>query len=694
MASTGERKPYVTHYLEDDAVYSDAGKGERFADILARRISRRGALKAGAAGAAAATSLTGPRLRALGQDEPSFDPASLGFEPIALDAGDAVVVPPGYRAQPLLRWGDPITADAPDFALDGQTADAQARQFGYNCDWVAFLPLPDHTAASSDRGLLVVNHEYTNPELMFPGYLTPNPDYTAPASDDAPPDVPEFLTNPTQETVDIELEAHGLSVVEVRRGDDGAWAIVRDSEYNRRLTATTPMEISGPAAGADLMKTGEDESGTRVIGTLNNCAGGTTPWGTAVSGEENFQQYFANLGQLAEDDPVFASHDRFGIGPESSERRWEAFYPRFDVTQEPNEPFRFGWAVEFDPYDPTSTPKKRTALGRNKHEGHTSIVAPSGPVAIYSGDDSRFEYAYKFVTAGSFDPDNREANLDLLDEGTLYVARFNDDGTGEWLPLVQGEGELTEANGFASQADVLINTRFAADAVGATKMDRPEDFEANFVSGKVYLVCTNNSRRLLEDPDGADLAVNAANPRPENVHGHIIEITEDGNDHAATRFTWDPFILAGDPAQGSTYYAGFDTELVSPISAPDNITFDNAGNLWISTDGNALGANDGLFAAPTEGDERGWVRQFFSAVPGGEVSGPVFNPDNSALFLSVQHPGEGGSIDDPLSLWPDGEDGPGVPRPSVVVVTSETDPTAPIGAAPAVPASPVASPEA
>jgi secreted PhoX family phosphatase len=685
MATAGWRdasvKP-IEYEGDKSKVYSGAGRGETFEQVLARRLSRRGLVKSAAA--VAAVAVTGPRLVPVGVAaqtaspgaSPAASPAAspvgtpaattvgaLGFEPITLTTGETPVVATGHRVRAFLRWGDPLVAGLPEFDPTNQSAAEQAQRFGYNCDWIAFMPLPPGSD-STDHGLLVVNHEYTNPELMFPGYQTANPDYQPPAADDAPPDVPEFLTNPTQEIVDVELEAHGLSVVEVRRNDAGEWETVLDSRYNRRITGTTPMEITGPAAGADLMRTSEDDSGARVVGTLNNCAGGVTPWGTIVSGEENFQQYFANLAQLGEDHPAYASHARFGIPEESSERRWEEFYGRFDLTQEPNEPFRFGWGVEFDPYDPTSTPKKRTTMGRNKHEGHTSAVAPDGRVAIYTGDDERFEYAYKFVTANPYDPDDRAANTDLLDEGVLYVAKFNDDGSGDWLPLVHGEGGLTEANGFASQADVLVNTRFAADALGATKMDRPEDFETNPVTGKVYLVCTNNNQRTLEQTD-------EANPRTENVHGHIIEITEDANDHAGTTFTWQMFLLAGDPAQGSTWFAGFDTEAVSPISSPDNIAFDVDGNLWISTDGlaNNLEGNDGLFVAPTEGENRGQVQQFFSAVVGAEVSGPVFNPDNSALFASVQHPAEGSSYQEPATRWPDGGGMP--PRPSVVLIQTD-----------------------
>lgn len=436
-----------------------------------------------------------------------------------------------------------------------------------------------------------------------------------------------------------------------------------------RITATTPLEITGPAASIALLQSAEDPTGMRVIGTLSNCAGGTTPWGTALTGEESFQQYSRNISALAEDDPARIAHQRYGLGEEEElDRRWEEFYPRFDLAQEPNESFRFRWVVEIDPDDPTSTPKKRAALGRNKPEGATSAIAPGGQVAFYSGDDERFEYAYKFVTAGTFNPDDRAANLDLLDEGILYVARFNDDGTDEWMPLVYGEGPLTEANGFASQGEVLAMTRLAADLLGATKMDRPEDFETNPLTGKVYLACTNNSRRTIDQID-------LANPRPNKFAGHLIEITETDNDHAATRFDWEISIFAGNPEESGAWYGGH--EGVSPFAAPDNITFDRLGNIWIATDGlpDNLPGNDGLFVAATEGEERGLSRQFFSTVPGAECSGSTFTPDNSALFVSVQHPGEEGSLEEPRSLWPDGEV---APRPSVVLITNQ-DPVAPVG---------------
>jgi len=686
-----------------ETVLSTAGRGETMQDVLARRWSRRGMVKSGLATGMVLT-LGAPAILSSSQDATpgtagtpvapaaaSLEAAAinaLGFQSIVLDEGDALVVAANHVAVPFLRWGDPIIAGVPEWDIANQSAVTQEQQFGYNCDWIGFMPLPQGSGAS-DHGLLVVNHEYTNPELMFPGYLTPNPEFSAtpvatpeaspeatPGLDSATPvvpgatpvEIPEFLINTSQEIVDTELAAHGLSVVEILRNESGQWEVVLDSEYNRRITATTPMEVTGPAAGIDLLKTSDDETGTLVLGTLNNCAGGYTPWGTVLTGEENFQQYFANLAQLPVDDPIRLAHERYGLNEAASDRLWEDFYPRFDVAQEPNEPFRFGWIVEFDPYDPNSTPKKRTALGRNKNEGATSAVAPGGQVVFYNGDDEVFDYAYKFVTAGSYNPDDRAANADLMDDGTLYVARFDDDGTGEWLPLIHGEGPLTAAYGFASHGEVLAKTRLAADLIGGTKMDRPEDFETNPVTGKVYLVCTNNSSRALDDTDDA-------NPRPNNFAGHIVEITEQGNDHAATTFDWEIFILAGDVADSGTWYGGGDE--VSSFAAPDNIAFDTVGNIWISTDGlpNNLPGNDGLFVAATEGEERGMSRQFFSTVLGAECSGPEFNPDNSALFVSVQHPGEGGTVKEPVSLWPDGAV---TARPTVVLITND-DPTAPVG---------------
>ncbi|MFN8675046.1 MAG: PhoX family phosphatase [Thermomicrobiales bacterium] len=657
----------ISKYEQDGPrVLSTAGRGETFAEIMARRLSRRGLIQGGVA--ASAMVLAAPVLHSGAQGTPEVGAgapvggSNLNFTAITPDLGDAILVAEGYTATPFLRWGDPLVSGLADFDPVTLTAEDQAKRIGYNHDFVGFLPLP-LGEINSDHGLLVINHEYTNPELMFPGYMVPNPAFATPVAEGEEA-VDEFVPSPKAEQVDVELEAHGIAVVEIQRDESGVWGILLDSPYNRRVTATTEMVITGPAAGADMLKTSADDTGAAVIGTLNNCSGGLTPWGTYVSCEENFDQYFGNMATLNEDDPALGLHNRIALPEAASDRQWELFLERFDVTREPNEAFRFGWTVEIDPYDATVQPKKRTALGRFKHEAVNLVVAPDGRIVVYSGDDARFEYVYKFVSTNAFNPDDRAANMDLLDAGTLSVAVFAEDGTGSWLPLTFGEGPLTAENGFTSQADVLINARGAADLLGATKMDRPEDIEYNPVNGKIYMVMTNNTERGT--PDGAESAT-PSNPRPENQHGHIVEVTEDGNDVASSTFTWDIFMLCGDPTDESTYFAGFPKDQVSAISSPDNITFDMDGNLWISTDGQArtLEINDGLFAVPVDGPERGYLRQFFSAVTGSEVSGPIFTPDNTSLFLAIQHPGEGGTFEAPITRWPDGA---GAPRPSLVVI--------------------------
>lgn len=616
--------------------------GEPFERVLRRFLSRRAFLR-GAAAAATALALRPTHTGALGHRPPQVGSAAgrqipqsgLTFEPVPLHTDDRVLVPPGYRVQPLIRWGDPVLSGAPPFDPLQQTPEAQRLQFGYNNDYIGFFPIAEATGA---RALLVVNHEYTNPELMFADYQ-------------------EGAPTPTH--VDVEIAAHGVSVVEITRSG-GTWTYEPAAPRNRRLTGDTPMLITGPAAGHPWLQTSEDPTGTRVRGTLNNCSGGKTPWGTVLTCEENFNQYFARLADLPDDDPRKAVHRRYGLPQGASERRWELFHRRFDVSQEPNEAFRFGWVVEIDPYDPTFTPRKRTALGRFKHEGAATVLAPTGHVVVYMGDDERFEYVYKFVSAGTVDQANRAANLDLLDHGTLYVARFAEDGTGEWLPLRFGEGPLTPANGFTSQADVLIRTRLAADLLGATKMDRPEDIEPHPVTRRVYLAMTNNTQRTAAQVD-------RANPRANNRHGHIIELTESGDDPTATRFTWDIFLLCGDPqADDGVFAAGFPVERLSAISSPDNLVFDGLGNLWIFTDGqpSALRKNDAVFAVPVEGPERGFLRPFLSAVPGAETASGDFDNAYETLFVSIQHPGEGSSYAQPSSRFPDGD----LPRPSVVAV--------------------------
>ena len=577
--------------------------------------------------------------------DPSLDQSFvLGFQSLVGSKADKVSVPPGYESQVIIRWGDPLFSDVSLFNLDDQTPEAQSRQFGYNCDFIGYFPLPHHSIPNGHMGLLCVNHEYTMGTAMFPGYDS---------------------DNPTRVQVDTEISAHGMTVVEVRQDrKTKKWQYTIDSSFNRRITGETLMKITGPAAGHSLLQTSADPSGLQVRGMFNNCGGGKTPWGTILTCEENFNQYFANNDILDDLDPRKSIHNRYGIPRKSSRRKWERFHSRFDVSQEPNEPFRSGWVVEIDPYNPNSVPRKRTALGRIKHEAATVVVAPSGRIVVYSGDDEQFDYMYKFVSSNSLSPLNSDANSNLLDDGTLYVALFNDDGSGQWLPLIQGYGKLTAEHGFKTQGDILINTRGAADLLGATPMDRPEDIEVNPVNGKVYCVMTNNSERGARGKP----AVDGANPRSQNRYGHIIELTEDINDHAALWFTWKIFMLCGDPSNPDhkTFFQQCDPRVVSPISSPDNIVFDKRGNLWITTDGmkRELGINDGVFACSVIGADRGCVKQFLSAPIGSEVTGPELNSTNTTIFVSIQHPGGGDRLKRSSSTWPDGD----FPRPSVVAV--------------------------
>ena len=671
---TGGRDPMTCRFRCgngcDHEVANTSGNAY-FGDVLTAVVTRRGALRAGALGtlvaSVGATALAAPAAadpgRAGGahhghqgaqhghQGGPGRN--GLNFTPVPPNREDALIVADGYESAVVVRWGDPVLPDAPEFDFDNQTADAQSKQFGYNCDFVTFFPI------DRNRGLLWVNHEYTDETMMFRGY----------SNGDAA----------TEEQIRIALAAHGGSVVELRRvGGSGRWELVTEGRrrYNRRITALTPMRFSGPAAGGDLLKTAADPTGRRVLGMLNNCAGGVTPWGTVLTCEENFNQYFVGGDAVPEERKPYLS--RYGVSSTTAvprdSRRFDRVEERFDLARHPNEINRFGWVVEIDPFDPASVPVKHTALGRFAHEGATTTLAGDGRVVVYSGDDGRFEYIYKFVSKNRFIRGHDRHNRDLLAEGTLYVAKFTGDspageidgsgrppadgvfdGRGEWLPLASGSRSFVPG---MTATEVLVYTRIAADKAGATKMDRPEDVERNPVTGAVYAALTNNGNRK---PAQAD----EANPRANNRHGHVLEIVEHGNDAAATRFTWSVPLICGDPADAATYFGGYDKTKVSPISCPDNVTFDARGNLWISTDGNALGSNDGLFAMPVSGPERGRVRQFLTVPVGAEACGPLITADGLSVFVAVQHPGEvtGATPDNPASRWPDGT----LPRPSVVV---------------------------
>ncbi|GAA4419611.1 PhoX family protein [Georgenia halophila] len=625
-----------------------------FGDVAASAFSRRAALQAGTV-----LALAGGATSALGQGAAAAPPphapggtaVGLRFEPIQQQTGDAFTVPPGYLHDVVIRWGDPIFSDAPEFDPENQSAEAQLRQFGYNNDHVGLFDL------GRGEHLIVANHEYSSEPMMFPRYD------------------PE---NPTQAQVETAWAAHGLTVVAVsgewRGRRSRALDPVLDHPLNRRLHTSSEFELTGPAAGSELLRTSADAEGRTVLGTLNNCAGGLTPWGTWLTAEENFNQYFANADAVA--DPTARERlSRYGATGGESGRKWERFDARFDLALEPNEFNRFGWIVEVDPFDPTSTPKKRTALGRFKHEAANVQIAADGRAVAYMGDDERFDYLYKFVSDEAYVEGDVAHNATLLDNGTLYVARLTGDspasqidgsgtlpgdgefdGSGEWIPLVSGN--TSHVPGMTAQ-EVLIFTRQAGDAVGATKMDRPEDVEPSPRTGAVYVALTNNTSRTAAQAE-------EPNPRAVNKFGHVLELVEAGSDASAATFAWSIFLLCGDPEDPSTYFAGYDKSQVSPISCPDNLAFDDHGNLWISTDGQpgTLGTNDALYGVAVEGRQRGEVRQFLAVPAGGETCGPVITDDR--VLVAVQHPGEvdGASYETPLSHWPDG--GSSIPRPSVV----------------------------
>jgi len=620
-------------------------------DVINRRFSRRSFL-GGTLAVTAIGSTVSPLALMIADEARAEGISAFSFTEVQAGVDETHHVAEGYDADVLLRWGDKVFADSPDFDPMNQTAEAQLGQFGYNNDYVGFVPLDE----TGDHGLLVVNHEYTNAELMFPNWAT----IVKNSEGKEKVKMGEF----TKELVDIEMAAHGGTVIEIRK-QDGKWTPVLDGTMNRRLHVGTEMQLSGPAAGHDRLKTNADPSGTRVFGTLNNCAGGITPWGTWLMAEENFHGYFT--GDLPEGHREAENYKRYGAP--AGWYNWGRHHDRFDVSKEPNEPNRFGWLVEVDPMDPNSVPKKRTALGRVKHEGAESVLNKDGRVVFYCGDDERFDYVYKFVTAAKYNPDDRAANMDLLDDGTLYVARFNEDGTVDWMPLVHGEGPLTEANGFAGQADVVIEARRAGDLLGATKMDRPEDVQPNVKTGKVYCMLTNNTRRKEGDE-------NPANPRANNAFGHIVEISETDGDFASTKSTWEILLKCGDPSVAEVG-ASFSSATTQDgwFGMPDNCAIDTEGRLWVSTDGNSqkrTGRTDGLWAVDTEGDARATSKLFFRVPVGAEMCGPLFDPTGETVFLAVQHPGDEGlaTFEQPATRWPDFRDDMPV-RPAVVAVTKQ-----------------------
>lgn len=694
------------------AVSNDSGNRDIYEVIAQRPMTRRDFFRTSATAAAgvAITATLGGAL--VGSREAhaivsapvspviNFTPVSANVVPMT----DAVTVPNGYTARVLVAWGDALMPGAAWDVTQPMDEATQLRSYGAHTDGMHFFPFPG--AQANTRGLLVTNSEYNDPALV--NGITPSSAYAT--------------TPLTLAMVRAQQAAHGVNVVEIQK-QGSEWKVRKPSAFNRRITGNTPCDASGPAAGHALMQTAADPSGRRVQGTLNNCAHGYTPWGTYLTCEENFNGYFGAAAASLTAQPLTPHERRYGISAAGFGYRWREADPRFDIraTGNENETNRFGWVVEIDPMNPRSTPVKRTALGRFKHESATLALGADNRVAFYLGDDERNEYIYKFVCAKKFTPNNTAANRNLLDEGTLYVARFNADGTGVWLPLVWGQNGLTPANGFADQGEVLVKTRQAADRLGATMMDRPEWTAVHPHTREVYVTLTNNSRRgntpvSSNNVNGTTAAASAnppvdqANPRPDNDYGHILRWREAGGDVAATSFEWDVFIQCGDKYVMSTTktlpasynkanFVGLDPNdanfgkeiyrgniIGDDFGAPDGLWFDKDGRLWVQTDqqGDAtgdwvnIGGNVMMCVDPVTRESR----RFLTSPKNCEVTGVVTTPDGKTMFVGIQHPGEDWSASfTDNSTWPDsGVNGattysglPAVqkPRSGVVVITKD-----------------------
>ena len=613
--------------------------GPALEDLIALRISRRDVLKF--AGAASLTSLLGGSLTACTTMIDARRASTLlGFRAVPLSSADTLVVPEGYTACTFFAWGDPIS-DGPTFKPDASnSAQDQAVQAGMHHDGMTFFSLPPGSN-NSDHGLLVMNHEYLDQRLLFP----------------------DAMKTWTAEKLVKAQNAVGVSVIEIKR-EGLQWQIVRPSKYARRITSRTVMSISGPARGSPLMQTAADPNGVEVFGTNSNCANGFTPWGTYLTCEENIHNHFAMpSGRRSPQQARYRLPTRSGY-------RWHEFDERFNADLHPNEFNRFGWVVEIDPFDPQSKPVKRTALGRCAHESAFHAVAKDGRVVIYTGDDARFEYIYKFVSRDPYNPNNRAANRDLLDHGTLYVGKFNDDGSGAWLPLVQGRNGLTAVNGFADQGDVLVHARLAAEQVGATPMDRPEWIVIHPQTGEVYASLTYNAERGAAGKPARD----AANPRDNNLFGQIIRWRESGGNAASTTFNWDLFVIAGDPAHAQPAQRG--NIKGDAFACPDTLRFAPDGTLWIGTDigipGRGEYANLGNNQLLAVDGMSGEIRRFLTGPRGCEITGLTFTPDGKAAFLNIQHPGEFSEARDgsPISTWPSAAAG-ARPRSATIVITKD-----------------------
>lgn len=668
-----EARHHTRQFDNDGEPICNRSSNPYFSSILKSRLQRRQVLR-GTLAAAVTSMFAGSILDGLKARPASASNTKLGFKPVPISEADTIVVPEGYTARVLIPWGEPISGSFPRYSLKNTGAE-QGMQVGQHHDGMHFFPIEGKSpyGGSSVDGLLVVNHEYVEPRYT----------HAAAVGQALGPDSFPQKEDGTRETDQVlkEMNGHGVTITRISRQSDGSWRVVRDRR-NRRITALTPMEIRGPVRESDLVKTKYSPDGTRTRGTINNCAHGVTPWNTYLTCEENWARYFLN-----NDADVPRDHERYGVSTDGTSRYgWELAdskadeYIRFGASASGasatedyrNEPNTFGWVVEIDPFNPNSTPVKHTYLGRFAHEGIVFQPPVEGqPIVCYSGDDARFEYIYKYVSAQPYC--QATASGALLDDGTLYVARFNENGTGNWLALKFGENGLTPENGFQNQADILVNTRTAADFVGATKMDRPEWGAIDPRNGNVYFTLTNNSNRK---PDQVD----AVNPRPENDWGHIVRWSEAGKNPTATSFQWDIFVLAG-PENDSRKLSGRPLNADNIFVNPDGLWFDADARLWIQTDIGESSQNQGEFAQFGNNQmlaadpDTGEIRRFLTGPIGQEITGVVTTPDQRTMFINVQHPGASTSEEEFAagkinSRWPN-QDPKIYPRSATVVITKD-----------------------
>jgi secreted PhoX family phosphatase len=719
----------------DDVGHNDS-PNQHFQEVLTARLSRRSIVLGGLGGAAATLAGLPAAAQAAATTGVIGAIEKLKFTPVAKSVADMVTVPEGYTARVLIALGDPLSPQVPAYRNDGTDT-----QFGHRSgdhhDGMDYFGLSDDRLRAdplnSRRALLATNHEATTDNFLHVNGTSLRP-------------------RPAAET-DKEIAVHGVSVVEIHRPRGGEFEYVKSSPYNRRITPFTPAIITGPARGNALMKTVHSPDGNTCRGTINNCGTSRTPWGTLLTGEENWAGYFtrAATDDTARGDKSVASLVRYGKTAGSSSRHgWETSgtedkYRRFDISKTGvstdgsddyrNELNTFGYMVEIDPYNPTSAPRKRTGLGRFAHEsGAFSHLVPGLPLAVYMGDDSRNEYIYKWVSTANWSAGDAERNDRLnvgakyLDDGRLYVAKFNADGTGEWIELSIDNPSIAgyAAYKFADQADVMVNARLAADAVGATKMDRPEWCATHPGTGEIYFTLTNNSNRKVDVTSSSHSQVDAANPRsysdsyagsppgsPGNVNGHILRVREQGHKAAATKFKWDVYLF-GAQADADTNKVNLSSLTGDQdFSSPDGLWFSQAtGICWIQTDDGAytdatncmmlaavpgkVGDGEARTLSYTKADgstlnvttpvgkapKSTQLKRFLVGAKDSEITGCCETPDGKALFVNIQHPGESivaADVADPnkyLSHWP-GNAGYGAggalarPRSATIVITKD-----------------------